>query len=409
MSEWMVTTSSAVVLDESILQLWLLGHNVDQATQLRMPSIQPPVPGRVLKSYITSQYRTYELMHHYLHHPRHFAGQFMFPLSQSAKQHLIERYYSFDESVIREILGKKLNSRTRKDLDEVHEKTGVKLPSCRRQFDNLKRVMKKVEDAEGRTLVQDIEHQFLLPHELARLVPNMFQRVRYTLLWNPSRANIPHLSSSHPKKRKTESRQYAHILFIADNKMDTFRKRLSCYQFSDFEYCGAVFMQYWTASTMDTLPEFDPHLAQDIRDLKSLMLNDRAVLDELRNRISNNLSQSAHPPVLERIQSNFKVVLRNMLSVGCMINQQKEVRNIFVEIADKLVDAFLQVGWSPVDMELFYNSLIAEFGNTSSLTSRYRERYSTSWIRLVTGIKLASIRLYRQPTTQSLLTRSFTR
>lgn len=168
-------------------------------------------------------------------------------------------------------------------------------------------------------------------------------------------------------------------------------------------------MQYWTASTTDTLPEFDPHLAQDVRDLKSLMLNDRAVLDELRNRISNNLSQSAHPPVLERIQSNFKVVLRNMLSVGCMINQQKEVRNIFVEIADKLVDAFLQVGWSPVDMELFYNSLIAEFGNTSSLTNRYRERYNTSWIRLVTGIKLASIRLYRQPNTQSLLTRSFTR
>ncbi|KAF9428474.1 hypothetical protein BGZ94_002265 [Podila epigama] len=371
MSEWMVTTSSAVVLDESILQLWLLGHNVDQATQKRMPSIQPPVPARVLKSYITSQYRTYELMHHYLHHPRHFAGQFMFPLSLSAKQHLIERYYSFDESVIREILGKKLNSRTRKDLDEVHEKTGVKLPSCRRQFDNLKRVMKKVEDAEGRTLVQDIEHQFLLPHELAK--------------------------------------QYAHILFIAYNKLDTSRKRLSCYQFGDFEYCGAVLMQYWTASTMDTMPEFDPHLAQDVRDLKSLMLNDRAVLDELRNRISNNLGQSAHPPVLERIQSNFKVILRNMLSVGSMINQQKEVRNIFGEIADKIVDAFLQVGWSPVDMELFFNSLLAEFGQTTTMTSRYRERYGTSWMRLVTAIKLTSIRLYRQPTTQSLLTRSFTR
>ncbi|KAF9964260.1 hypothetical protein BGZ70_006711 [Mortierella alpina] len=371
MSEWMVTTSSAVVLDESILQLWLLGHNVDQATVLRMPAIQPPVPARVLKSYITSQYRTYEMMHHYLHHPRHFAGQFMFPLSHSAKQHLIERYYSFDESVIREILGKKLNSRTRKDLDEVHEKTGVKLTSCRRQFDNLKRVMKKVEDAEGRTLVQDIEHQFLLPHHLAR--------------------------------------QYAHILFIADNKLDTFRKRLSCYQFQDFEYCGSVFMQYWTASTTDTLPEFDPLLAQDARDLRSLMLNDRAVLDEFRNRVSNNLSQSAHPPVLERIQSNFKVVLRNVLSIGCMINQQKEVRNIFVELTDKLVDAFLQVGWSPVDMELFYDSMMAEFQNTTSLTSRYRERYGTSWIRLVTGIKLSSIRLYRQPTTQSLLTRSFTR
>ncbi|KAG0263696.1 hypothetical protein BG011_008299 [Mortierella polycephala] len=371
MSEWMVTTSSAVVLDESTLQLWLLGHNVDQATVLRMPAVKPAVPSRVLKSYITSQYRTYEMMHHYLHHPRHFAGQFMFPLSQSAKQHLIEMYYSFDESVVREILGKKLNSRTRKDLDEVHEKTGVKLASCRRQFDNLKRVMKKVEDAEGRTLIQDIKHQFLLPHHLAR--------------------------------------QYAHILFIADNRLDTFRKRLLCYQFQDFEYCGEVFMQHWTASTTDTLPEFDPRLSQDARDLKSLLLNDRAVLDEIRNRVSNNLGQSAHPPVMERIQNNFKVVLRNILSVGCMVNQQKEVRNIFAEIVDKLVDPFLQVGWSPVDMELFFDSMITEFHNTTSMSSRYRERYASSWIRLVTGIKLASIRLYRQPTSHSLLTRSFTR
>lgn len=63
--------------------------------------------------------------------------------------------------------------------------------------------MKKVEDAEGRTLVQDIEHQFLLPHELARLVANVFQCVHYTLLlWSTSRANIPHLFYTHPEKRK---------------------------------------------------------------------------------------------------------------------------------------------------------------------------------------------------------------
>ncbi|KAI8349777.1 fibroblast growth factor intracellular binding protein [Mortierella sp. GBAus27b] len=377
MSEWMVTTSSAIVLDESILQLWLLGHSVDQATLQRMQNAQPTVTSRVLKSYIMSQYRTYEMMHHYLHNPRYFAGQFMFPLSQSAKQHLIERYYSFDENVIREILGKKLNSRTRKDLDEVHEKTGVRLTSCRRQFDNLKRIMKRVEDAEGRTLIHDIEHQFLLPRHLAS--------------------------------------QYAHVLFIADNKLDTFRKRLSVYQFSDFEYCASVFMENWTSTTMDTLPEFDPQLAQDVRDMRSPLLNDRAVMDEFRSRVSNWLSQSAQmantplPPVMERIQSQFKVVIRNMLSVGSMINQQKEVRNIFVEITDKLVDAFIQVGWSAMDVELFYDATISEFQNVSSLSSQFRERYGTSWIRLVTGLKLTSIRLFKQPTSQSILQRSFTR
>ncbi|KAG0001567.1 hypothetical protein BGZ65_003377 [Modicella reniformis] len=353
MSEWMVTASSAIVLDESILQLWLLGHNADQATLLRMPTVQPPVPSRVLKSYIVSQYRTYEMMQHFLHNPRYFAGQFMFPLSHSARQHLIE---NFDEDVIREILGKRLNSRARKDLDE---------------FDNLKRVMKRVEDAEGRKLIHDIEHQFLLPRHLAS--------------------------------------QYAHILFIADNKLDTFRKRLSCYQFSDFEYCASVLMQNWTSTTTDTLPEFDPQLAQDSRDLKSQILNDRVVLDEFKNRVSNSLSQSSQPPATERIQNNFKVMLRNMLSIGCMVNQQKEVRNIFVEITDKLVDAFMQVGWSTTDMELFYDCMIKEFLNLTTLTSHYRERYRTSWTRVVTGIKLTSIRLFKQPTSQSILQRSFTR
>lgn len=41
------------------------------------------------------------------------------------------RYYAFDDAVIRELLGKKLSSRHRKDLDEVSEKTHVQLKSCR--------------------------------------------------------------------------------------------------------------------------------------------------------------------------------------------------------------------------------------------------------------------------------------
>ncbi|KAG0263641.1 hypothetical protein DFQ27_001652 [Actinomortierella ambigua] len=359
MSEWMVTTSSAVVLDDSILRMWLKGHTVEQTAAAKMPEIQPAVPLRVLRSYITSQYRTYEMMHHYLHHPRHFAGQFMFPLSPEAIRHLITRYYSFDEAVIRELLGKKLSSRTRKDLDE---------------FDNLKRIMKKVEDAEGRPLVTDIEHKFLLPHDLAC--------------------------------------QYAQILFMANNKIDTSRKRLQCYQFKDFEYCSAVLMEYWTPKhTIDTLPDFDQQLAQDIRDLKSHLLNDRAVLDDFRMRISQLLSRSSqhHPPVLERIQSQFKVILRHMLSIGAMITQPKEVRSIFVELAEKLVDAFIAVGWSPTDMQLFFGALISEFSQLTSLTARFRERYEPSWTRLVKGIQFTSIRLYRSPNPQSLLSRSFTR
>jgi endonuclease IV len=68
--------------------------------------------------------------------------------------------------VVRELLGKQLNSRLRKDMDDVSEKTRVSLGSCRRQFDNLKRIFKKVEDMEG-SLYDNIQVKFLLPPDLA--------------------------------------------------------------------------------------------------------------------------------------------------------------------------------------------------------------------------------------------------
>lgn len=43
------------------------------------------------------------------------------------------RYYQFDSVVVREILGRKLSSRNRKDMDDVSEKTRIPIRSCRRQ------------------------------------------------------------------------------------------------------------------------------------------------------------------------------------------------------------------------------------------------------------------------------------
>lgn len=43
------------------------------------------------------------------------------------------RYYQFDKVVVRELLGKKLTGRLRKDLDDISEKTNIPLKSCRRQ------------------------------------------------------------------------------------------------------------------------------------------------------------------------------------------------------------------------------------------------------------------------------------
>ena len=69
----------------------------------------------------------------------------------------------------REIVGKKLSSRLRKDLDEICEKPScksIKLRSARRQYDNVKRVFKTIEDMAG-DYVTNIMAQFGLSRSLA--------------------------------------------------------------------------------------------------------------------------------------------------------------------------------------------------------------------------------------------------
>ena len=95
--------------------------------------------------------------------PFNFSAQFQF-IDECTKERLIESYYDLDGLLCREIVGKKLSSRLRKDLDEICEKisttdksvvacgagaVGLRLKSARRQFDNVKRVFKTIEEMGG--------------------------------------------------------------------------------------------------------------------------------------------------------------------------------------------------------------------------------------------------------------------
>lgn len=62
-----------------------------------------------------------------------FASQEIVPVPPHVQLTMIEMYYEFDDTVLRELLGKRLSSRLRKDLEDIAEETGVSLASCRRQ------------------------------------------------------------------------------------------------------------------------------------------------------------------------------------------------------------------------------------------------------------------------------------
>ena len=54
-------------------------------------------------------------------------------IAPSVRKKLIEKYFSFDKPIFRELFGKKLTNKVRKDLDDVSEKTEIEMTSCRRQ------------------------------------------------------------------------------------------------------------------------------------------------------------------------------------------------------------------------------------------------------------------------------------
>ncbi len=59
--------------------------------------------------------------------------------------YMIETYYSYDEVVMRELLGKSLTKAAMRDIQDQAEMLGIKVNSTRRQFDNLKRILTRIE------------------------------------------------------------------------------------------------------------------------------------------------------------------------------------------------------------------------------------------------------------------------
>lgn len=171
---------------------------------------RPGVTEHILRLDTRDQFATFVMLERYLQQPSRLEGQRIFQIPPDSQQMLIQRYYMFDEAVVRELLGKKLSSRQRKDLDDIQEKSGVPLRSCRRQFDNMKRIYKAVEDMEG-SMVESIRRLFLLPEPMAR--------------------------------------QYACIVFMTSCRFETGKKRLAYLTFDDFVFCTHQMMEHWRSTT----------------------------------------------------------------------------------------------------------------------------------------------------------------
>lgn len=213
-----VAQTEPVGLNLAIFELWLLGLREDKVVYYRRSLLgnEPDANERQLLLFLyrdaVDQYRLFELLEEYLLQPHLLRRQMLIQLSPRVQQYLVSKYYEFDDRVYREILGRKLTARARKDLDEVAESTNVRLPNCRRQFDNLRRIYSSLDERnfEG-NITGIIADQYYLPWALAE---------RFTC-----------------------------IIFLLFNKFHPLsaKKRTMFLSLRDLEYCAALMLIHWVA------------------------------------------------------------------------------------------------------------------------------------------------------------------
>ncbi|KXS20484.1 hypothetical protein M427DRAFT_66476 [Gonapodya prolifera JEL478] len=225
-------------VDPDVFQLWLRGLAVDEAVDFLHSTMTRPVRLPILGNWVVDNYRTaVTLEQTFFQRPDFFVpegSQVLCPLPLELRAMLVDQYYSFDPRIMRALLGKKLNSRTRKDLEDMAEPSGaapgatlkpaawaalwgsgaasgvgpVRVAGCRRVFDNLKRVTRRVEDVDG-DLVAAIVGAFCLRRELATY--------------------------------------YALVIFLNSLRIDTSKKKLAHLTFFDLITAAAVLNARWCA------------------------------------------------------------------------------------------------------------------------------------------------------------------
>ncbi|NXJ27502.1 FIBP protein, partial [Dicrurus megarhynchus] len=333
-----VFVGNTTLIDEEVYRLWLDGHSVAEAVARRLRGGVLEREGTsvaVLQSDTRDHYRTFQMLERLLHAPPRLLQQLLFQIPPERQALLVQRYYAFDEALARELLGKKLSKGTKKELDEVSARTGVGIRSCRRQFDNFKRVFKAVEELRG-PLAENIQQLFLLPPPL------------------------------------------------------TGKRRLQFLTFGDFAACAQSMMGHWSQGALApeaAEPDGDlpKSFLQDLKELK-VLVTDKDLLDQHKSLVCSALRGKIS--VYNELEANFKALSRALVNVGGKLTHARDVRDFFVDLVEKVIEPCRSDKWNPGDLRLFLTQYTAAPRNLSGF------RHQALWERYMAAITACLLRMY---------------
>eukprot|EP01147_Barroeca_monosierra_P000544 gene544-3862_t len=302
-----------------VFECWSNGLPVEEAVRKRLDISHLGSAANIVLGDTKDQYLLFKQVEPFLRDPIAFRNQDIYCFSHDDRRHLIYTYYRYDAEFMRKILGRYLSKGMRKDLDEVAEEVKLTLSSCCRQFDNLRRIYKTVEDHSGQ-LSKLIEQSFLLEPSLAR--------------------------------------DYAAMVFITDNRLAIDKKVLQNVPLSVFLDCAHEFMREWT--TVHEIGGNDQDLQkkflQELREIKFNIIGSKDVLDRLYTLVASQMSM-ADDARLNRVMP----VLKAIVQIGGALSYSKEWRDIFEDLMQEVAFPLRTMNWSVSETTRLMKALNATF------------------------------------------------
>jgi hypothetical protein len=221
-----ICVSSPYDFDELTFRLWTEGKTVDEITLSKdfyQRQLANPSSGNselfhffchgdrfkadlreLLKCEVKDQFQIFAQLEHYFRQPKlltAYVAANVHPIhSSQLRDFCIEKYWNLDDCIVREIVSKQRLTKSRKDLDDICETTGLNIRTVTRQFDNLKNLYNFLDEKqfsvpENSSIVATISENFCFKGFLLRkytsimflldtkfnLTKKRMQRVRYHL------------------------------------------------------------------------------------------------------------------------------------------------------------------------------------------------------------------------------------
>uniref|UniRef100_A0A7S4FAM3 Acidic fibroblast growth factor intracellular-binding protein n=1 Tax=Chrysotila carterae TaxID=13221 RepID=A0A7S4FAM3_CHRCT len=394
-----VCVSDPLELDAAAFSLWLEGASItDAAREMLLPGAEMTPAAKAMQLPVASeqehalaeaeaheQWRLFAMLRPFLDDPSTLITQRRLRIPLGVRQLLVDTYYSFEDRVMRELLGKKPTSKVKRQLESHCERLNVSSQSCRRQFDNLQRIFTWTDEHDG-TGGAGVSNERAIDDS------DGIGGGSTSLL-------AEHLCVAFLLSKPLAIR-HVHVIFLCVHQFECSKRRLMFLSYADWEMCASLLLRHWTdpASGHD----IDQDLMLNLSQVRSFYTEARpltALLTAVAHVFQQSL-QHAHAAVptgtspqqrhssaqphranASHATARLGKLLKMLLELGGSLASAKELRELFVHIAD--IAEFMRISMSLNESEvvLLFESIGVAFPQEARNAS-----LAQAWQRFLAGV-----------------------